>query len=130
MIQATDLRIGNYYLLNSRVIELDEELMYEIFTPYTGASLASLEPIPLSPEVLEACGFEKHGAIWIHPTTMLIELWNRARLEGNLHLIAGRMQKDSFLAVSGRIEHLHQLMNLFHCATGTELTVNIEQVKV
>jgi hypothetical protein len=84
-----------------------------------------LLPIPLTPELLEKCGFVKGERTWYHPATMLIELFNTAKLEGNFHIIAGKKRRSVFEAMSKRLEYLHQLQNIFFATTGEELKVNI-----
>lgn len=78
--------------------------------------------IPLTEEWLIKMGYERRGPIWFHPTTVLHEIWNRAKLGGE-HYIAGRMEPDYFLGISEQIKYVHQLQNLYLSLTGKELEI-------
>lgn len=91
---------------------------------------ASIEPVPLSPELLLKCGFVIHenqndlykkvlydclGArIYILITDFSFSLADSDRQHNDGHEIAGRV-----------LPYLHQLQNLYHSLTGKELKIEL-----
>ena len=138
-MKANELRIGNWIFDagdEQKPFQIEEirkngegfKCYYIVFR--NGSFKSSIdsdliEPIELTPEILEKCGFVKHGVLYIHPSTMNFEMYNRAKLEGVYRWYAGRNQKDYFLGVSNEIKHMHQLQNIYFALTGEELTVNL-----
>jgi hypothetical protein len=118
-LHATELRIGNWVNVGGyshQVIDIMIDglntLEHECY-PYD-----MIEPIPLSHEILEKCGFvkEENG-------------WHKLRIcEDYINLYFEQLAKAE-LSVSGlgikmpHIQYLHQLQNLIHALTGEELTV-------
>lgn len=80
--------------------------------------LEELEPIPLTPEILEAAGFErgcpysKNG--WTAPEQAFF-------FEDDNNFDPREMSSGRVFSVE--IKHLHQLQNLYFALTGTELTI-------
>lgn len=122
MIQANELRIGNYlYVIGAYPIQVTADHIKSI---YEGDK--DYKPIPLSPELLlEKCGFEvdnlgyhkkkleAHGnmiGIWLDDA---IWIYNEASTQYNEITLL-------------KPKHLHQLQNLFFALTGKELEVNIQ----
>lgn len=128
MIKANELRIGN--IVKAGLIYITVK---EITSTYVGSNeliscipYSRLRPVQISPEILEACGFEKrlgdaNGQVW----GIL-----------NFTLIYGRTDDGDFgWFLNGyhndcHLQYLHQLQNLFFILRGTELTINLEKVKV
>jgi hypothetical protein len=124
MIKAQELRIGNWVLGNNtyQQIEIEqlEYLLNDKFSPH-----AAIQPISLTPELLEKCGFKKrlssdkvlyHFFQGENPVThdWLIDL----------NWIIGReypFYKNGY----HQIRSLHQLQNLFYCLTGEELNIDL-----
>lgn len=79
--------------------------------------LEVIEPIVLSPEILEKCGFVKIGGLH--------------SLINGFFTLDFHEQNGLFLCVEGqdlglpKVNYLHQLMNLYFALTGRELTVNL-----
>jgi len=127
MIQATELRIGNYlfhegdiYRIFSSIDRYGVDLDSEILDRHIAlVSYQNLHPIPLTPEILEACGF----------TNEYEHKWSHGLVE-----IIGRMPhfKTGYLLLNGEERtnwacnyfYLHQLQNLYYALTGKELTYN------
>jgi hypothetical protein len=126
-MHANELRIGNWYQNNKGE--------YQQITPRFFSSLAGglswedqkaagyselsgyFHPIPLSPEILEKCGFEKD--------------YNGYRLKDHMGLSFSVTKHGDFLAcfrdksLGVIVKHLHQLQNLFFALTGEELQINL-----
>jgi hypothetical protein len=94
----------------------------------TTVSLLSVEPIPLTPEILEKCGFE--NAI----DGMRIELPISDDLKcDNYDLYMSYYSKEFFIAGinenSGfgrmNLKYLHHLQNLYFAMTGEELPISL-----
>ena len=119
MINANELRIGNFIGDKQRPyfpITLDNIKYFHTFLP-----------IPITPEILEKCGFKKN-----RNNEMAIEINN---ISGHLELNEGGCNYfyPSFTQTPqggeertvyfNRIQSLHQLQNLYFALTGEELTI-------
>ena len=108
MIQATELRIGNYTERNDMSIKAitAEDLVYLS----KGEDITRIHPIPLTEEILL-----KSGARRIDKYTFV------------LNGLFIHMRKMGFVFNVGKkkivIEHLHKLQNLTHALTNTELNI-------
>lgn len=120
MIKANELRVGNIFNLvrgkGSLPVVIDEDIMLKIFSLAYNYALNDLEPIPLTPEWLERCGFEipvdngffvrvARGVVCIKLTDIGLPI---VRI-GEMHFT--------------NIKYLHQLQNLYFALTGEELTL-------
>lgn len=123
MIQSNELRIGNYVKddigrigkvvsIGSNTIRLKMEFStMKIDTNHDQYGL-DVEPIPLTPEILENAGFvkNKYGNRFIKD-----ELTNDI-VKSNGFYMAN---------VSQELKYLHQLQNLYFALTGEELIINL-----
>lgn len=121
MIQANELRIGNWISYDNNDVQVFE-LPYLIDIDegkedylVNSVWLNEHEPIPLTPELLERCGFRKLSNEWV--------------IQGPEYLEYFEMRYDKFYYTGGEgvcfgkgCEYLHQLQNLYFALTGTELT--------
>jgi hypothetical protein len=134
MIQPNELRIGNWVGHDaswSVVNEKEKEGIVFQWQDYDFAhvtegtmSYDSLLPIPLTPEILEKCGF-----VPCHPIKNFPQ-YTDYRLEtvvinyhpdwGFCEFEFGRkdVEERAYLC---KVKHLHQLQNLYFALTGTEL---------
>lgn len=133
MLKANEVRIGNW--VNGPVSGYKEVTAKDIFLWES----VKWEPIPLSPEVLEACGFVPFRT----NNEMTLELAND--LESNalnltcydktateIRVWVEASQRDDnynpqFTSLLTPLLHLHQLQNLYYSLTGSELQVNLTQ---
>jgi len=80
------------------------------------------EPIPLTPEILEKCGFEKRGKNGYYGNgkgnLLYIDISNNSLLQAGAY--------DSWAILTTKLQHLHQLQNLYYALTGEELTYNAQ----
>jgi hypothetical protein len=134
MIKKEELRIGNMVQFDNlnkkypsvRIVKIKELIEKgAIVIDPVGLDLSlfydgdNLKPIPLTPEILERCGFVK-----------TIYGWDSVNTSFNFY----QARKDSLLLPcfkenvcgdnSFPIKHLHQLQNLFFALTGQELNYN------
>src|SRR6185369_3116747 len=137
MIPASELRIGNYVgaatdendkTIPCRVASVlresiywDYEAKYKTPSPDNHTLCEFVDGIPLTPEILEKCGFKKiespqlfgwysnvFGSLklcWCHGDDVTLD------------------DKEGDEIVSFPCKHLHQLQNLYFALTGKELTV-------
>lgn len=128
MIKSNELRIGNW--VNGAgvgagiVRSIGEDVVY-VFAKYCyfSFSLKDIEPIPLTPEILEKCGFvdpANNGLGLRLPLDEVDEFcWYK-------HDNTIRYQTiGSGYTRAMNIQHLHQLQNLLFALTGTELNVKL-----
>ena len=124
MIQANELRLGNYILDSSgtpikvtpqRIADIDNKLVVA-------------NPIPLTEEILLKCGFKcsKHSKEWI-----LIDI-GRYYFEVNINTIGliniGIDDKNESYeeSIDGiKCEYLHDLQNKIFSISGKELEINL-----
>ena len=129
MMQANELRIGNYirlfdtkecykiHLVSKGVVQVEGEIL-------GGEVLKTnnINPIPLTPEILEKCGF-----VWSH----LEEEYVLTSKVGVIFLSKDGYSvstgtNDSFIRIFGlTCKYLHQLQNLYFALTGEELNVQL-----
>lgn len=132
MIQAQDLRIGSWVQHTTQWSYRNESVkpfyfQWEERDWYAvGESTMDLKkavcPIPLSPEVLVACGFRLETKVWwIFPDE---------DMDGWV-LLDNSPREETFSLCYEQIvlgvpvfKHLHQLQNLHYSLTGEELTYN------
>lgn len=154
MIQPQELRKGNKIIANGlhcgRILTVDrlaskgtlsEDLRPVMFDEHeVGEFLKDCEGVPLTPEILEACGFQKDG---FNAFNICISPWPGSHLKqlsfsgDYLYLREGELEKNRItdsLCVLWNNDlrdkmNLHQLQNLFFALTGSELSINLDKVK-
>jgi hypothetical protein len=120
MIKPEELRIGNYYLIGDTAIRLGQKA-FELLIVFN--TVDRLTPIPLTPEILEKCGFElnKYNSTYGHSGIgyLCLEPLN----QGQYDVIP---ICDNGKAINKKpLQHLHQLQNLYYTLTGEELNLNL-----
>lgn len=140
-MKATELRIGNIVFYNS---EDDKNEPVRYYCTINGADLRimqddenylkSHEPIPLTPELLEKCGFSdkdyKSGYIGIEiKAGGMITDFVLTKPQ-----VLGEFQKQFCWEYTAgnipfflKLEYLHQLQNLYFSLTCKELEINLEE---
>lgn len=132
MIQATELRIGNWVeevFAGGRGQKQVNWLMLQDMCKKTPMFL--YEPIPLSPDILEKCGFVKEirGKVWEFDGEETVYFLNGVDIfhkedQGFFYATYTRYPGRGFKA-GVQVEHLHHLQNLIFALTGEELTLNL-----
>jgi len=137
-MNANELRIGNWiieygidYVMDNKIIDRDDkqfiivdchvikELQYETENSVLYA------PIPLTPEILEKCGFEKVDDGISPFYKLIISKTEVISIEDDwsLGLNAKNEKSTQGYATNANIcQYLHQLQNLYYALTGQELT--------
>jgi len=128
MINANELRIGNW------VIQFQTDMVENIYQQVDailkdGAALtelncvpfSKLEPIPLTPEILEKAGFV---CDW---DTYRLDIKGSGVIDWSDDGSVGiGDSRDKFLfAGNGPCKYVHQLQNLYWCLCGEELEINL-----
>lgn len=112
MIQANELRIGNYVrdnlggILRIKGVQEESVLFYII-------------PIPITEDILLKCGFKRD-----------IDIVYRYYFEFNLDVILAYEIDDNSIRIGdswefGKIQYLHELQNLIFALTKTELEITL-----
>ena|SRR5690349_17316758 len=125
MIQATELRIGNWVNIPECGINAVIDIIgaKKVCIDTTRVDLddnagcfmcESLNPIPLTPEILEKAGM-KGDEILFDGSLRCIEM-----IKGNDAFIVHYIKKNQ-----PNVKHLHQFQNLYFALTGTELDIKL-----
>lgn len=120
MIAANELRIGNWVVYDGGLHEIDAIWSYAINLKYVagGIELKKISPIPLTPEILDKCGFIKTGnegeCINCNRGILYIKF-------DHIGLVEYRIGELWFTTV----HYLHQLQNLYWCLCGEELQITL-----
>jgi len=132
MITANELRIGNWVIgANKELFQIDGYGIANV-----EAFQCDIEPIPLTPEILEKCGFEdisdKKGVIDPITKEEFKEDWIRFVI-GLEYTPEGAYKCKMELELDEEgwyvdhhyvyVKYLHQLQNLYFALTGTELAL-------
>jgi hypothetical protein len=144
LIEPKDLRIGNALYYNNKPVsvtflslDIDDEYNELIGFVEWGKNsnetmdwnrslLPDLKPIPLTPEILEKCGFvpfvDSENIFELETDNNLCYL----RKEDNGFRPAEPVDGDAeFITIGIKIQYLHQLQNLYFALTGEELQINL-----
>lgn len=125
MINPKELRIGNYvHKIDAAIYDSKIEYSNRLHVISHNDIYHIVEdgdptnhPIPLTPEWMEQCGFNIRpgNRFYIfHNERVLFEYW----LHDGSVVIEGAF-------FGGKIQHLHQLQNLYFALTGEELTIKL-----
>ncbi len=117
-----ELRVGNW--VDVKYVNGSSNLTRTQFNYDLLKYLHLAEPIPLTPELLERCGFEKHknsNEFWsFYVTKNGIRLSMSHHTEKSAGVVSGCFYwSDDYIEVN----FLHTLQNIIHSLTGTELEV-------
>lgn len=124
MIKAQELRIGNWVCIpefsNGIISEISRNSLWVTFNDRSFSESAQtyehIQPIPLTPEILEKAGFVK---TWIDNENT--RCWDYELNEFHLHVLGN----DLITFMTRKINDLHQLQNLYFALTGEELNIEL-----
>ncbi len=131
MINATELRLGNYVLFKSAGRISMTAISYLHFEALNKGDVSNFFPLVLKPELLQNCGFIENEKYPLSPQAREFFL-TLPVIGSNKNEIAGyqKANGECFVraivngaVVSNNFFHLHQLQNLFYSLTGTELQI-------
>jgi len=118
-----ELRVGNWVHIGYKY-----EWEYSDYADYwkgEGENDA-VEPIPLTPEILEKAGWKAEDGIWSHNK---FDIWlypkNRFNDDGPLYMKPIKVMEHSQPDGALPIEYVHQLQNLYFALTGEELNIRL-----
>lgn len=130
MINASELRIGNwikdeetgkYYQVEQLRLRVGSELWVVYSIEKNTVYSKQVQPIPLTPEILEKCRFKNIGDVyWISISNLKCELQFEIYATDYVNVLRGNFCD----LILDKIKHLHQLQNLYFCLTGEELIFN------
>lgn len=142
MITANEIRIGNWYK-HLPVWSYRNEDLKEFYFQWEDRdwyavgectlNLQSIEAIPLTPELLLKCGFEKetpddkYGEVYIKEGFgFILRKVNFGKpMTPDYGFALELLKGDIWTTIIKRIPYLHQLQNIYQVFTQTELTVNL-----
>ena len=117
MIPVNELRIGNLALLRGIECNVDIQLLSRV---------KELQPIPLTPEVLEKCGFDRLNKETMAVPSIWHSTYTRVLVKTNFDL---QERGSEWYWIEGNtiveLKYLHQLQNLYFALTGKELEVTL-----
>lgn len=118
MIQSNELRLRNWVLTPNGYYCVDSICNKGVDLGCSGGAYVSMDigyhyeklhPIPITPEILEKCGFEN--------TRLLSLVWHNFAKRFAILVHGG--------PVGYELLYLHQLQNLYFALTGEELTIKL-----
>ena len=131
MINANELRLGNW--VNVSITDHSEQVTLDMFKTFVDSpgAIRFLNPIPLTPEVLQSIGAE-YRKCGISGANMWqgLDLWTikYIRLRGNVSTAKGGVLKlEEYF--NSHFEYLHQLQNIIFDLTGEEISYQPKTVK-
>lgn len=126
MIQANELRVGNYILKSlksgqGRKIE-SKTGCQDIVRIFENTGSFNYEPITLTENWLLRFGFEKkvnNFGQWFNKGVYLLEY----QFISDSYTLRKSINKDESILLNDKVKYVHQLQNLYFALTGTELTL-------
>lgn len=132
MIQANELRIGNWVKVGetiSTVCLIDHNQFIQLSGNAIVNRPEQIEPIPLTPEILERCGFL--GCTFNGSARNRLDAFRLGALMVKIHNpIYNYPDTGTKISVKyhknlTHIIYMHQLQNLYFSLTGTELNIKL-----
>lgn len=129
MISSNELRLGNYVLVNQSLKKISALTGTTAFTidaegsieqTASENSLESISPVPLTDDVIKACGFVYHDyfKFWQRITTGI-----RSEMDLSIdYEVIDFMRKP----ILKKLYALHQLQNIYFMLKGRELQIETE----
>ena len=117
MIQANELRLGNYYDNHNQIMQVTPNTIEEVWI----AQRNWCNPIPLTEEWLLKLGADKYnpGRYMLKLSETLIIFWNI----GDDYFICELSSRSTHVCYFNEKKHVHQLQNLYFALTEKELTL-------
>lgn len=125
MIDARELRIGNWVYHTNTFCKPEMQLEFNLMKlEFHNGEYPEFNPIPLTPEVLEKCGFEDHKMYgW---NILNNKLYKRIGVFIDIKEVRIMMPYfNGVMTICNTMQYLHHLQNLIFTLTDEELTVNL-----
>ena len=114
MIQANELRVGNYVQDSCGRYDKCNNIRYDWDSAFG---------VPLTPEILEKCGFKKRDEEFNSLFRLgKVQVYTQVYSENNNIFFAYSFGYD---IEETEIKYLHQLQNLYFALTGEELNIQL-----
>ncbi len=133
MIDASELRLGNYILHKASVRILPVKCTYQHFELLAKGLVKDIFPIALKPDILQKCGFIENKKYYLLPdarefTLALPVMGNNKNdiygyINSNKESYARAMVND--MIISNNFYHVHQLQNIYYALTGKEIDLTL-----
>lgn len=131
MINASELRIGNYVLHKASVRILPVKCSFHHFELFSKGLAKDFFPIILKPEILQRCGFIENKKYHLLPDVrefiLTLPVMGTNKNEIYAYINAG---KESYaratvneMVITNNFYYLHQLQNLYYLLAGNDLDV-------
>jgi len=115
MIKSEDIRIGNYIDVNG-IAQVRGVTNGGVWIRNKAFVIMDFKGIPLTPEILDKCGFEQDGEVIFNlPNTPAMVFCKDGIVD--LYLYGHPIKKD--------IKYLHKLQNIIYENIDTELTITL-----
>ena len=125
MIRANELRVGNYILVSGKLTYVNIDVLQSVIrTPQVK------RPIPLTPEILDKCGFAMlHHLGKLQPTLQIDSSLEFHWLDDTLFVTYTQENYDENINLAAliierplrHIKYLHHLQNYIYFSTNVEL---------
>ena len=132
MINANELRLGNYILHKGGVRILPVKCSYAHFELLSKGQVKDMFPIPLKPDVLEKCGFTENKKYYQAPEVREFVLALPVKGSNTNEIKAYINKTETYaratvneLIITNNIHHLHQLQNLYYALVASELDITL-----
>jgi hypothetical protein len=129
MIDATELRLGNYILHKTGVRILPVKCTFQHFELFEKGETKGSFPIPFKPDILQKCGFIEnknyHGLPDAREFVLTMPVMGNNKNEIYAYLTTEAYARASVndIIISNNFHFLHQLQNLYYALVGKELEV-------
>ncbi|MBX3253922.1 MAG: hypothetical protein KF862_07240 [Chitinophagaceae bacterium] len=144
MINPKDLRLGNLVTDGESIIYVEKiepagingatitdhgmisDGLGEFAHFYHTITPESIDPIPITPEMLKKCGFDQVNGCYFDKT-----LWNKYNVlrydnGANVFILESRnYEQAERVYLPNIIKYIHQLQNAYYILTGKELEINL-----
>lgn len=133
MIDASELRIGNYILFKAAVRILPVKCSFEHFGLLAKGLGKDMFPISLKPDMLQKCGFIENKKYHLLPDAreFILALPVMGNNKNEIYAYINSNKENyaratvNNLVITNHFYHLHQLQNVYCALVGKELEVTL-----
>jgi hypothetical protein len=118
MIPINEIRVGNAFLMDGKVLILSEESLTELLSQ--PGLLEKIEPIFITEELLTQVGFhslEEPGG-WAWDRITVYKVIDESEVFYEVHFIN---EAEDRITLPQKMKYVHMLQNLYYDVTGVEL---------
>ena len=131
MIDASELRLGNYFLHKASVRILPVKCSFQHFELLSKGAVKDFFPIALKPDILQKCGFIENKKYYLLPDArefvLALPVTGANKNEINAYVNSNNENYAratvNNLIISNNFYNLHQLQNLYYLLVGREMEV-------